>query len=138
MKWYDKGLFFKCIQCGKCCTGFPGFIWILKDEIKTISSFLHIKESKFFKKYTKIICNKISLKEILPSYDCIFLKNKKCSIYKVRPLQCKTSPFWPQNMISKKAWEDNIEKHCPGAKNKTSKISKNKIEEILKKSKRVF
>ena len=37
-------------------------------------------------------------------YDCVFLKEdpergrKTCSIYPVRPLQCRTWPFWPENL----------------------------------------
>ena len=30
--------------------------------------------------------------------DCIFLKDKLCTIYPVRPLQCSTYPWWPSLM----------------------------------------
>ena len=36
-----------------------------------------------------------------------------CGIYEVRPLQCRTWPFWPENLENKQAW--NVEtRKCPG------------------------
>ena len=57
----------------------------------------------------------------------IFLRDKRCSVYKSRPVQCRTWPFWPENMNSK-IWNNEISKNCPG-------IGKGKIikkREILK------
>ena len=45
-------------------------------------------------------------------YDCIFLdrstiKNKAiCSLYEARPLQCRTWPFWAENLENAKTWND--------------------------------
>ncbi|MBM3198930.1 MAG: YkgJ family cysteine cluster protein, partial [Chlamydiae bacterium] len=46
-------------------------------------------------------------------YDCIFLKDKRCTIYPVRPKQCKTFPWWTENLSSPKAWEEAA-KSCEG------------------------
>lgn len=132
--WYKKGIFFKCKKCCNCCTGFPGYVWLNKKEIENIHKFLKISKEEFLKKYTRHIFTKISLKEILPSYDCIFLKDKKCQIYEVRPKQCRTYPFWPQNLKSKQAWKDLVEKNCPGTLEKKQKYTFEEIEEILKNS----
>ena len=52
-----------------------------------------------------------------PGGDCIFLDRSdgktKCSIYPVRPMQCRTWPFWDQNLHSIDAWNDAHRK-CPG------------------------
>jgi uncharacterized protein len=51
--------------------------------------------------------------------DCIFLDRKKirgkavCSLYDVRPLQCRTWPFWAENLEHRNAW-DAAGKSCPG------------------------
>ena len=36
-----------------------------------------------------------------------------CSIYLVRPLQCRTWPFWSSNLTSAEAW-NRAAKTCPG------------------------
>lgn len=51
-------------------------------------------------------------------YDCVFLRRDTqgkamCSIYPVRPVQCRTWPFWPENLASRRAWDDAAE-GCPG------------------------
>ena len=38
--WYRGGLRFSCTQCGKCCSGAPGYVWVTKDEIEQIAAFL--------------------------------------------------------------------------------------------------
>ncbi|MHC4300490.1 MAG: YkgJ family cysteine cluster protein, partial [Planctomycetota bacterium] len=49
--------------------------------------------------------------------DCIFLRNRGgqrgCGIYCVRPNQCRTWPFWPENLASVNAWNRAAVK-CPG------------------------
>ena len=32
-----------------------------------------------------------------------------CTIYPVRPRQCRTFPFWPENLESPEAWEEATE-----------------------------
>jgi Fe-S-cluster containining protein len=104
-----------CKNCaGKCCTGEPGNIWVNKEEIKNIAVFLDLSSEKFVKYYLSKIHYRYSLKElkIRGDYKCVFFddKNNKCSIYEVRPAQCRTFPFWDY-------FKDNTEeafKECPG------------------------
>jgi len=35
--WYKPGLRFKCTECGACCTGAPGYVWISEKEIKAVA-----------------------------------------------------------------------------------------------------
>ena len=35
--WYAEGLKFTCTQCGNCCTGGPGFVWISREEIRRLA-----------------------------------------------------------------------------------------------------
>jgi uncharacterized protein len=121
MKWYEKGLYFGCKKCSNCCTGSPGYVWLDKDEIESISKYLKITKKEFLKKYTRSFKNKISLLENNANYDCIFLKDKKCSIYNSRPSQCRTYPFWKSCLKSKTSWEDQ-KKYCPGIDNTEGKF----------------
>ncbi|MEC7840381.1 MAG: YkgJ family cysteine cluster protein [Chlamydiota bacterium] len=104
--WYQEGLRFKCTGCGQCCTGGPGAVWISQEEIELMAKHLNLAESEFIKTYTRLIDGKRSLIEDPVSYDCVFLKDNKCSLYSVRPKQCRTFPWWQQNLTSKKAWKE--------------------------------
>lgn len=112
--WEDEGVFFECKQCGSCCGGEPGAIWVTPEEIVGIAGFLDISESELRGKY--LTCNegRSSIKE-QENFDCIFLKRNKmnCRIYKVRPLQCQLFPFWPSMLRSKNIWNYYANK-CPG------------------------
>ena len=113
-EWYKDGLRFECTGCGKCCTGSPGYVWIEEEEIEEISSYLNISKEHFLKTYTRQIGQRYSLLEDASNYDCIFLKDKKlCTIYKARPKQCRTYPFWPAILKSEKSWSDEATR-CEG------------------------
>ncbi|WP_296458322.1 hypothetical protein [Rubinisphaera sp.] len=40
MSWYKDGLKFECTQCGNCCTGGPGAVWVSEEEIQAIAEYL--------------------------------------------------------------------------------------------------
>lgn len=112
--WYQNGLKFGCTECGKCCTGEPGYVWISQKEIEEMAQALNISVSEFIKQYTRQVNGELSLKEHPRTYDCIFLREgNKCLLYKARPKQCRTFPFWPENLSSKQAWEETT-KRCEG------------------------
>lgn len=111
--WYHEGLRFSCTQCGKCCTGAPGVVWITKEEAQSMADFLNITLENFLKTYTRIVDGKRSLKEDAKTYDCIFLKDRQCKVYGNRPKQCRTFPFWKENVKSKQSW-DQLKSYCEG------------------------
>ena len=115
-KWYKDGLRFQCTGCGKCCTGFPGAVWVTEEEIECIAEYLNETIVDTLQKYTRVISDdgRRSLQEVGKKYDCVFLKDKKrCSVYEVRPKQCRTYPWWPSVIESETSWneEKNI---CEG------------------------
>jgi uncharacterized protein len=127
--WYKKGLSFACQSCGKCCTGSPGYVWVSLKEASSIADFLKISLEKFGSFYLRNVDGRLSLKEKVPSYDCFFLENKKCSIYPVRPVQCRTYPFWPSLLAAKNNYQAGTQ-NCPGARASLSpKIPFDQIEE---------
>jgi Fe-S-cluster containining protein len=129
--WYAVGLSFTCTQCGNCCTGAPGYVWISDVEIDRLAEHLGTSRDEVLERYCRRIGGSWSLKEHrTPSgnYDCIFLHETKvppskpgevaqtrrvCEIYEVRPLQCRTWPFWDGNLSSKDAWR-RAGHRCPG------------------------
>ena len=62
-------------------------------------------------RYVRRVGRRQSLVE-KPNLDCVFWDNG-CTIYPVRPTQCRTYPFWPENVESKEEWEAEDER-CPG------------------------
>jgi Fe-S-cluster containining protein len=110
--WYHNGLNFKCTGCGQCCTGSPGYVWVNEKEIEAIANHLNISKDEFMKTHVRHVDGKYSLKE-KSKYDCIFLKDNRCTIYSVRPTQCKTFPWWPANLQSPERWQ-GAAKSCEG------------------------
>lgn len=111
--WYAEGLRFKCTGCGQCCTGAPGYTWVTDEEIEKIATRLNLSVKEFSQKYLRYVNGRYSLREHPETYDCVFLKNNKCVVYEDRPKQCKTYPWWPSTLKSKKEW-NKAASHCEG------------------------
>lgn len=125
--WYSEGLSFECTQCGQCCTGAPGYVWVTESEIDEMADFLNISRENFIKSYVRKIQNRFSLIEDPTTYDCIFLKDNKCSLYSARPIQCRTFPWWPHNLESEQTWQEAA-KFCEGINPSAKIVPKDTIE----------
>lgn len=128
--WYKDGLRFKCTECGKCCTGAPGYVWVTDEEIADMAKVLNITPSEFRQKYTRLVHGEVSLKEHPKNYDCVFLQDNKCQLYKSRPKQCRTFPFWRENLSSKEAWDETAER-CEGIHDDAPLVPLSTIEKNL-------
>src|SRR6478752_2178164 len=51
--WYADGLRFACTQCGNCCTGQPGFVWVNDEEIAALADFRGEPEDQVRGLYTR-------------------------------------------------------------------------------------
>jgi len=114
-KWYAEGLAFECTQCGECCSGEPGYVFVDDAEIVQLQAAMKMDAEEFASKFLRRVGNQISLVEY-PDGDCIFLepKTRRCMVYEARPIQCRTWPFWDSNLATKKDWKETCEV-CPGA-----------------------
>jgi len=112
--WYHEGLRFRCLGCGACCTGEPGFVWVTQSEINRLARALGISVSLFVRKFVRQVGVRKSLVE-LPNGDCVFFDrpSRRCRVYAHRPRQCRTWPFWESNLKTPEAWEQTCEV-CPG------------------------
>ena len=113
--WYQNGLKFQCTQCGNCCTGAPGFVWVNKEEIEHLAAYLGMEVAEFEQQYVR----KVGIRKSLVEYsngDCVFFdgESRKCNVYPHRPRQCRTWPFWDSNVRSPEAWARTCEV-CPGS-----------------------
>lgn len=118
--WYDSGLSFTCTQCGNCCTGPSGYVWFEPDEAKAMADYLKLSLTEFHRRFCRREYGRWTLEEVKRDhgYDCVFLRRDDqgkglCSIYPVRPTQCRTWPFWESNLESPDAWRLAAQR-CPG------------------------
>ena len=122
-EWYSDGLRFACTQCGNCCTGPPGAVWFSAAEGRAIAAHLGLTEGDFLQRYGRRLDDRWSLieRETEHGFDCVFLDRKTipgkaiCGIYHARPTQCRTWPFWPENLRTQRHWEAVKRRTpCPG------------------------
>jgi Fe-S-cluster containining protein len=112
--WYQTGLRFTCTQCGDCCTGAPGFVWVDEDELRAVAEFLGDPIDEVRGLTTRETPRGPTLRE-KANGDCVFYeRGRGCTIYPVRPAQCRTWPFWQSNLVSAETWRRTCE-ICPGS-----------------------
>src|SRR3954465_10361241 len=112
--WYKDGLRFRCTQCGDCCTGAPGFVWVTPDEIAAIAAYRGEPVEEFTGLYTRPAHRGRTLRE-KGNGDCVFYeRGAGCTVYPVRPRQCATWPFWESNVATPEAWRRTC-RVCPGS-----------------------
>lgn len=122
--YHNTSIRFKCTQCSQCCFGGEhAYVQVNLQEIENIIKFMKIDMEHFKNEYlTKLVDNGYGirmtqslLEKITGKKDhCTLLgKDGKCSVYSVRPTQCRTYPFWPEILISEDRWNDEVNR-CEG------------------------
>ena len=109
--FFDAGLRFSCRRCGGCCVGETGTIYVSRPELEAIAAFVHLAVDDFADQYLYPFKDSYSIKED-DRGRCLFFDDG-CSIYNIRPLQCRTYPFWFSNLRSVRLWR-RVERQCPG------------------------
>ena len=109
--FFDNGLKFECQNCGSCCNGAPGSIYVTSEEIEMISDFLELDKEIVIERCLYPYRDSFSIRECEDG-RCLFYE-AGCAIYHVRPVQCRTYPFWISILRSEKTWND-ASKKCPG------------------------
>lgn len=113
--WFQNGLRFECTQCGDCCTGAPGYVWVNAEEIAALAKHLGLSIDDFESQFVRKIGGRKSLIEF-DNGDCVFFdgQTRKCKVYQDRPRQCRTWPFWDSNTATPEDWKETC-RVCPGS-----------------------
>ena len=112
--WFQEGLRFRCTRCGHCCTGAPGYVWVNDEELAAIAEYRGEDVAAVRTVFTRPARRGLTLRE-KANGDCVFYDAQQgCTIYPVRPPQCRTWPFWNSTVASPEAWQQTCAV-CPGA-----------------------
>ena len=107
------GIRFECQRgCTKCCS-IPGIVYVQAREIPKMAEFFKMTPEQFTEKHLRQHWADIFLLDFPDDEPCVFLEETGCAIYPVRPAQCSTFPFWPENVNNPDNW-NKLHKFCPG------------------------
>jgi Fe-S-cluster containining protein len=112
--WYAEGLRFACVpDCGACCTrhGDYDYVYLDPDDVDRLAAELDLERSVFLERHAAEDDGYVVLRMDGP--DCPFLRGTACSVYQARPNQCRTFPFWRENLKNRATWE-RLRSFCPG------------------------
>ena len=129
--WYAEGIRFSCTGSGKCCTihGDYAYVFVTRSEEKAIAEHRKLTLKQLRSKHTyRPSGQPRSLR--FPDGRCTFVKNNQCTIYEARPQQCRTWPFWKEN-LDPETWVTDVAAFCPGI-GQGRLYTKEEIERIAK------
>jgi uncharacterized protein len=130
--FYQHGLRFSCTRCSMCCRFDSGYVWLSRADLARLAGGFQPSVDDVIDRYCRVVdmggFRHLSLQE-QPNKDCVFWRDGGCSVYRTRPLQCRSYPFWAHQLIDRETW-DNTAKSCPGV-NVGTLHSRQEIEQIL-------
>lgn len=112
--WYEKGLRFDCQRCGQCCTahGDYAYVYLAEADVQALATQLELDRETFLERHCRWEDGWIVLRMDGPA--CPFLaEDRTCRVYAARPQQCRTWPFWREN-LRREVWEGPVRECCPG------------------------
>lgn len=106
---------FECTGCGRCCYGgADDYIGVSTAEAERLRRYLGISRAWFRRRYLLQVEGVGRGIRLLADGRCSFLgADGRCRVYSVRPMQCRTYPFWPELIQTRGAWQ-NEARRCEG------------------------
>jgi len=112
--WFHEGLRFKCTSCGNCCRthGEYAFVYLAPADVAALSAELGLPPAEFTARYCREEEGYVVLRMDEPACPFLTAENR-CAVYRARPMQCRTWPFWEEN-LKRAVWEGPVKECCPG------------------------
>jgi len=87
-------------------------VYLTETDLKRAAKFVGMPVRAFEKKYVYRTRHQMRFRKPREK-QCPFLEGHGCSIHPGKPTQCRTFPFWPELVESKREWARTA-KYCPG------------------------
>lgn len=105
---HRQGFRFRCRGCGDCCSR-PGSVYFTAEEMERLLCAYPETARRLFVQlpgdWYEIPCHT----------GCPFQgRDGRCTVYEVRPFQCSSWPFWPENFRTDSEHR-NLLRECPGS-----------------------
>lgn len=97
-----EGVRFRCQRCGSCCRR-PGYVALRAEDIRAASLHLGISEQSFRRRFT-LAEGGMRLLKATSRGECPFFEGV-CRLHGAKPFQCRSWPFWPENLADAESWE---------------------------------
>jgi hypothetical protein len=97
--------------CTACCEQ-KGFVYLTEEDLRSIAAFLGMGSAEFERRHVYRTRNLRRLR-VPRDAQCSFLRDGGCSIHPVKPVQCRTFPFWPELVGNRQEWHKTAA-YCPG------------------------
>lgn len=111
--WYAKGIRFECTQCADCCHAHGEYdrVYLDRSEAESMAKLKSLSLEEFIDRHCFIEDGAVLLRFV--EGKCGMLEGRRCGVYSARPAQCRTWPFWAEN-LSRRTWNSEIAPFCPG------------------------
>lgn len=115
--WWAEGLPFSCTRCGKCCHARGGYQYVYLNERETrrLAGHLGLERRTFLARYTRLDEDGYRVLRFRAG-RCVFLDGRLCRVHDARPEQCRTWPFWSENLVDPETWRREVIEFCPGSR----------------------
>ena len=111
--WWSDGIRFECQETGRCCVarGSYGYVYLTLADRQRLARHFGLSTRAFTRRHCLRTDGHWHLRDFTD--QCAYLDGVRCRVYEARPEQCRTWPFWPENM-SPRAWSKEVAGYCPG------------------------
>jgi len=107
-----RALRFACQPGCTCCCQEPGYVYLTEIDLRRAAAHLGLTPARFERRFVYRTTHLLRLRKP-GGRQCPFLLAGGCSIHPAKPTQCRLFPFWPELLLSRRAWQ-RAARSCPG------------------------